>query len=249
MALVTGGPPRAPGLPLLRVGEDEVDIGREVELPGPQLAHPQHHQGLGLTGGAVRSAQFGVQPALQQLQARGDAGVGQARELRRGLRQIRPSGQIAPGDAHHLALPEAPQPGHQGGLVGHPGQGALQALGMAPGRVRMMQIPAAVQIDKHPGVTDAAARHELAAEPDQRQRPEQLVRQGGIIRIAQRLPVAVPVLLHRRPGFRGQLLDGLHSGFTGWCRGIRWCGRSPRLSVPGRSRAPRCGRRSAPGSS
>ena len=57
------------------VGEDEVDIGREVQLVRAQLAHAQHHQ-RGLRP-PLAAAVLARRPAIQLFQRTGDTGIGQ----------------------------------------------------------------------------------------------------------------------------------------------------------------------------
>ena len=99
----------ADGLAALRIAEDQVDVGGQVQFMCAQLAHAENHHVLRIAaapagGHAELLAMAGVEPVIGQI----DAGVGQVGEIATGLGQGRLAGQVAPDDAHLLAATEAP---------------------------------------------------------------------------------------------------------------------------------------------
>ena len=85
------------------VGEDQVDVRRQVQLHRPELAHAQNHHRLGLAAAlpdrcAELLAMTFVQPAISLI----DAGIGHVRQVAAGFDQVRLAGQVAPNDAHLL---------------------------------------------------------------------------------------------------------------------------------------------------
>ncbi len=99
----------ADGLAALRIAEDQVDVGGQVQFMCAQLAHAENHHVLRIAaapagGHAELLAMAGVEPVIGQI----DAGIGQIGEVATGLGQGRLAGQIAPDDAHLLAATETP---------------------------------------------------------------------------------------------------------------------------------------------
>ncbi len=186
-----GGAP-ALGVALLGVGEDEVDIGREVELAGAELAHAQHHQALLAAVAARRRApparlevtfepaQGAFQRHLGQLRHRGGGGphVGIHRPY-----------QVSPHDTQHARPAEAPQHGVQAGLI----LGALQPFG-EPGRERLalrrlVQLATGIQVQQPFGVAHQGVEGEVGNGDDPRQ-------------------LASTFRPQRQPVLRGRLLAG-----------------------------------------
>ena len=98
---------------VVAVGEDQVDVRGKIQLPGAQLAHAQHHQVLRLAPAVHRRAARLASLPEQDLQRGLGAGVRQPRHIQQRFRQGRPAGDVPPGDAHHLAVAEAPQHRHE----------------------------------------------------------------------------------------------------------------------------------------
>ena len=172
------------GLSFGRIGEDQVDVGGEVQLAAAQLAHAQHHQPLGLSGRIARRA---VAPAqrLERLLQRGiDQGFGQSAEFGQDLVQRRIQGQIAPGDAHHGLAPEAAQRGHQCGFVAAFVQPGGESVPVIAERQRAVQFAVPVEFDQQRRFAAQCLGDELAAG----QHPGQLFQSFG--RFGQRCTVA-----------------------------------------------------------
>ena len=109
-------------LTLGREGEDEVDVGRQVQLPRPELAHPDDQQALFPALGIPRYAEFRPGPSLQSLQGHADAAIGQLRQVFQGLVEPGQTAEVAPDDAGHLPAAGEPQGALQAGFVFDAGQ-------------------------------------------------------------------------------------------------------------------------------
>ena len=99
--------PCSVGLTLLGIGKNQINIRRKVEFTSTEFAHAQHDQLLRLT---VSSARNTVTPALflmQPIQCRANCCFRQISQIAQGFSQIGQSGQIAPGDSHHLPPAES----------------------------------------------------------------------------------------------------------------------------------------------
>jgi len=111
-----------------RVAEDQVDVRREVQLAGTELAHAENHHVLRLAGTCASGhaellAVALVEPAISEV----DAGIGHGREVAAGFRQIGQAVEVAPDDAHLMAVAETAQRDRQ------------RLLALAPGELRFEQ--------------------------------------------------------------------------------------------------------------
>ena len=101
---------RCPGRFLyLGINEDQVDIGRNVQLAPAELAHADHHQPLWLAVVVERFTKIFHQLAVQEGQRVVDAEIGQQGHRFDDLFQRRQSGQIAHDQAGHDALAQTAQ--------------------------------------------------------------------------------------------------------------------------------------------
>ena len=112
-AIVVDAAPAALGLSVLGEGEDEVDIGGEVQLARSELAERQDDELLGLAGLADRSPEVRALPPVQPSHARVHDRIGQIGGVAHGLVEVGLSPDVAPGDPHHLAAPQPSQVRHQ----------------------------------------------------------------------------------------------------------------------------------------
>ncbi len=97
------------GLTGLRVGEYQIDVRRKVQLPGSQFSHSNDHQLLGIAAGVSRLAVGTAESFVTDGKGLIQALIRQFRQTGGRLIQISPAGQIPPGDANHLSLPEPSQ--------------------------------------------------------------------------------------------------------------------------------------------
>ena len=110
------------GLSVLGEGEDEVDVGGEVELARAELAERQDDELLGLSGLTHRGPEVGALPFVESADARADDRVGEIGGVAHGFLEVREAADVAPCNAHHLAPAQASQVHHQG-LDGFGGPG------------------------------------------------------------------------------------------------------------------------------
>src|SRR5690606_10560944 len=103
-------PPRTVGLPVLGVEEHEIDIRREVQLAAAELAHADHDDRLRNALFAARRAEACRKRACRKAARRADGGIGEGRQRRERLVEIRPAGEITPRDAYHLAAAPVADP-------------------------------------------------------------------------------------------------------------------------------------------
>ena len=159
------------GLSVLGEGEDEVDVGGEVELARAELAERQDDKLLGLSGVTHRGPEVGALPFVEPADARADDRVGEVRGVAHGLLEVRETADVAPCNAHHLAPAQAPQVHHQGlDGFGGPGRrfGPLLQRRPVGGRgqrrgVRRPEVPARDEIREHRRVAFAAREDEVGA--------------------------------------------------------------------------------------
>ena len=74
-AVVVDTAPAALGPSVLGEGEDEIDVGGEVQLAGTELAEREDNELLGFAGEPDRGPEVGALPFVQPVDARGDDGV------------------------------------------------------------------------------------------------------------------------------------------------------------------------------
>ena len=119
-AIVVDAAPAALGLSVLGEGEDEVDVGGEVQLACAELAECKDDELLGLASVANGSSKIRVLPLMEPIQAGVDDRIGQIGGIAHGLVEIGETADVAPGDPHHLTAPQPPQIRHQ--TVDRPGR-------------------------------------------------------------------------------------------------------------------------------
>ena len=112
-AVVVDAAPAPFGLPVLGVGEDEVDVGGEVQLARPELAECEDGELLGLAGVADRRAEVRALPLVEPGEAGVDERVGEIGGVAHRLVEIGEPADVAPGDPHHLPAAQPPQVRHQ----------------------------------------------------------------------------------------------------------------------------------------
>ena len=155
--------PPAPGrLAGGRVGEDQVDVRGKVEFARAELPERQHHEPHGGAVGVQRGAEVGALPPVKERERLVHAGLGQIREVARGLGQVGPPGQVAPGDAHHLAPPESSQPKGELLRVRCPLQQRLEPSGELSRSGGPIYEAAGSQAEQQGGVADQAFGREVA---------------------------------------------------------------------------------------
>ena len=154
------------GLALAGIGEDQINIRREVEFAPAELAHSDHDQPLQRTFGIVGFAETPDLPAVQPLQRRADQGFRQIGQIAQRLFQSGQSGQIAPGDAYHLSTAEPAQRHAKPVFIGGFCERLFQPARVTIRRVAGSQIAAGEQIGQQRRLADAGAGDELAAGPN-----------------------------------------------------------------------------------
>ena len=97
----------ARGLPIIAIDEDEVDVGRIVQLVAAELAHADDGQSRRRTVGVPRLSVVLAKLCLGPSPGGGQAHVGQARELFGGDGEIGVAQDIAAADPQKLAILEA----------------------------------------------------------------------------------------------------------------------------------------------
>ncbi|VTR69582.1 hypothetical protein DESC_760008 [Desulfosarcina cetonica] len=107
--LVGQGPRSTAGLAGAWEGEDQVHIRAEIQFTGPQFAHAQDHQPLGIAGIVPGGADRLAQAVIQNRQGTVDGRLGQGGQIGHGFIQAAEPGQIAYGNADHFATAEVPQ--------------------------------------------------------------------------------------------------------------------------------------------
>jgi hypothetical protein len=137
------------GLAAFGVGENQVDVRRQVQFDGAELAHAEHDHLLSLAaapalGGAELLAQARVKPAIRLV----DAGIGHVREVAAGFHQVGLPGQIAPDDAYLLAGALTAQLAPQLLLVVDLGKRRGELCAELAGVQRPLQFAAGVQGDQ-----------------------------------------------------------------------------------------------------
>ncbi len=108
---------RPGSLAVLRVDEDQVDVGRGVELAATQLAHGHHHHALRPAGGVERLAMHPGKLAVQAVERRAHTQFGQLGQRARDLGEVRQSVQIARHDQREHPFAQTAQKCPQRGIV------------------------------------------------------------------------------------------------------------------------------------
>ena len=112
-AVVVDAAPAALGLPVFGEGEDEVDVGGEVQLARPELAQRKHDELLGFAGVADGRAEIRALPLVEPGEAGVDERVGEIGGVAHRLVEIGEPADVAPGDPHHLPAAQPSQVRHQ----------------------------------------------------------------------------------------------------------------------------------------
>ena len=170
-AVVVDASPSPLGLSVLGEGEDEVDVGGEVQLARAELAERQDDELQGFCGLAHRGPEVGALPFVEPADARADDRVGEVRGVADGLLEVREAADVAPCDPHHLPAPQTPQVRHQRlDAVGGPGRRFGPLLQRRPvggcgerRGVRRPEVPARDEIREHRRVSLAAREDEVGA--------------------------------------------------------------------------------------
>ncbi len=151
------------------VGEDQVDIRRQVQLHRAELAHAEDDHVLGFTAApAGRRAELHAVALVQPLVGLIDTSVSHVGEVAAGLHQVRLSGQVAPNNAHLLARALAAQ--HTAQLIFCFGllHSARDLAAQFAGREAPVQLAPGHQFEQHQRVTNALFNDEITggAYPD-----------------------------------------------------------------------------------
>ena len=112
-AIVVDAAPSAFGMSVLGEGEDEVDVGGEVQLARPELAQRKDHELLGLAVRPGGGPEVRALPLVEPVEARVDDRVRELGGVAHGLLESGEAPDVAPRDPHHLAPPQPPQVRHQ----------------------------------------------------------------------------------------------------------------------------------------
>ena len=103
---------------IVRVDENQIDIGRKIQFLRAQFAHAQDDQGLVPAIGGFRHAPFPPLPGVKDLERFVHAHVGQFGKVFQGLVQVGLARQVPPRDAYHLFSAEAAQAATERMFVG-----------------------------------------------------------------------------------------------------------------------------------
>ena len=157
----------ADGFATLGVGENQVDVRRQIQLHGAELAHAEDDHLLRLAAApAGRHAELLAMPRIQPLIGLIDAGIGHVREVAAGLDQIGLAGQVAPDDPHLVAGALATQ-GAAKLIVGFGRAHRCRDLrAQLTGRKAAVQFAGLHQLQQHQRVTHALFNHEVAGSGD-----------------------------------------------------------------------------------
>ena len=116
--LAVGKAARAVGLAFLRVDEDEVDVGRDVELAAAELAHADDDQALHRAGGVARLAVRRGQRRVVERVRRSDGDLGEPGDVGADLEQVGAAGEVADQRLqHHPPSQPAQRPGERRGVA------------------------------------------------------------------------------------------------------------------------------------
>ena len=179
--VLVGQPARAVALAGLAEGEDQVDVGGEVELASAQLAHADHGQALGRAVGPARRAQPLREAGLELRQRALDADLGQLGAVReRGFQRVQ-AGHVAQHQAQALVRAPAPQRLRGLRVVGQrPLRGKARAGAARVGGGARVARPCG-RIDQQALVDEVADQHGAG----------KLVAEGAVRRRAARLRAAL----------------------------------------------------------
>ena len=94
--------------PLAGIGKNQIDIRRKIELPGPELPHPQNDQILLIAFGITGNTLLRNGPFIEQIQRTGNTGIRQGRQILQRLGQRCRTGEIPPDNPHHVIPAKLP---------------------------------------------------------------------------------------------------------------------------------------------
>jgi hypothetical protein len=102
---------RAPAvrLAVLRIDEDDVDVGRHVELAAPELAHADDHELLRLARCVARLAEVGRERGVMQRDGRREPDLGELRHAGTNLGEAGAAREIARHGMNERAAPQLAQ--------------------------------------------------------------------------------------------------------------------------------------------
>ena len=158
---LVGSAARPVGLTMLGKQQHQIDVGGKIQLAAAELPHADDDEGLNLAGRRARFAVAGHECAAGVSQRRGDRRIGKSREIGERLGELRPAGEIPPGDAGELA----PPPAAQLGLEKRLGCRRVRRRRGARRKVRRSEAPLQVAADEAGealGIAHAGLRHEVA---------------------------------------------------------------------------------------
>ncbi len=122
--------PPALGLAVFRVGEDQIDIRREIQLATAQLAHAEDQQRLRLAGGVARRAPLAATGLVQPVARADDQRLCQPAQLQQRFFGRTQPLRLRPGNAHQRFTAKQTQRAHQLRLIAHLFQLVLQPGGI-----------------------------------------------------------------------------------------------------------------------
>ena len=133
--------PSALGLAVFRVGEDQIDIRREIQLAAAQLAHAEDQQRLRFAGGIARRAPLAAAGLVQPVAGADDQRLRQPAQLQQRFFGRTQPLRLRPGDTHQRLAAKQAQRAHQLRFVTHLFQLVLQPGGIVlplAGRRRLL---------------------------------------------------------------------------------------------------------------
>src|SRR5690606_36988952 len=141
---------RSGGFATFRVAEDKVDVRRQVEFVGAQLAHAEYNHLLLATAPAPgRHAELlamaRIEPAIGEI----DAGIGKVRQVGTGLGKVSLACQVAPDDSYLLTVAKAPEESREARLVRTIGEQRIQRRMHLARTQRALQQPGLGQLQQH----------------------------------------------------------------------------------------------------
>ena len=188
----------ADGFAAFGVGEDQVDVGRQIQLDRAEFAHAEDDHLLRLTAApAGRRAELLAVAAVQPLISLIDGGVGHVREVAAGLHQIGLAGQVAPDDPHLMACALAAQGAAEFVFALRAVHSGGDLCAQFAGRKRSIKFAGRHQRQQHQRVTNALFNDKFAGGRD-----------AGELRPAFRRPVRQAVIVFKSGDGRTERLLG-----------------------------------------
>ncbi len=209
------------------VTKHQVNVRGQIELPGTQLAHADHHHLLldlpafdSGHGRAVDSTQRAVVKSQRALQT----ALGQRGDVTGGFLQAGQAVEVAPDNAQQLAVAKIAQGGVEGFFICIGGIVRRQQCGQLRGASRLLQAAVVDQRLQQSGLAATQIRGKAAAGPHPAQGPGEVgVRQlsiepAAVIRLtfAKRGEVFVGLRLQRVGQWRQGVSAIGHDGCWAW---------------------------------